>query len=359
MDNLLKDIPLYWKHLTAYKYFLPAAHVIGGFLIGCAVEKILIRQIGRLVSKTRFRFDDFVIRAFKRMGILWFTLAGVYYGVEGLYLKHKYLVVIDKVLLVITIISVTVVLARVSVGFIRFYLKRVGYPSTTLFANLSYIVILVVGGLVILAALDISITPILTALGIGGLAAALALQDTLSNLFAGIQIIASKKIKPGDYVRLETGGEGHIVDINWRNASVRTLTNTVVIVPNSKLSSTVITNLSRPIEEMSVIVPVGVSYTSDLPKVERVTIEVASSTLKEIPGGIETFQPLVRYTQLSDYSINFNVILRIRQYTDQYLIIHEFIKRLMERYDAEGIEIPFPTRTLYLSRTDHNKGKSQ
>ncbi|MBN2224781.1 MAG: mechanosensitive ion channel family protein [Deltaproteobacteria bacterium] len=355
MESLTKDVMLFLKELTTYKYFLPVAHVIGGFLIGCAIEVILIRQLARLVKKTRYKFDDFVIRAFRRMGILWFTLAGVYYAVEGLTIKHKYVVTINKALLILVIISMTIVLARVSVGFISFYLKRVGYPSTTLFTNLSYIIILIVGGLVALAALDISITPILTALGVGGLAAALALQDTLSNLFAGIQIIASKKIKPGDYVRLETGGEGHITDINWRNAVVRTLTNTVVIVPNSRLSTTVITNLSRPVQEMSLIVPVGVSYTSDLAKVERVSIEVAALVMKEVPGGVEKFQPLVRFTQLSEYSINFNVILRVHQYTDQYLVIHEFIKRLFERFAAEGIEIPFPTQTLYLSDTDHNK----
>jgi small-conductance mechanosensitive channel len=346
MDHLIRDILLFLKELTTYKYFLPAAHVVGGFLIGCVVEVILIRQLARLVSKTRFRFDDFVIKAFRRMGILWFTLAGVYYGVSELHIKHKYAVAIDKTLLVLAIISVTVVLARVSVGFIRFFLKRVGYPATTLFANLIYIIILIVGGLVVLAALNISIAPILTALGIGGLAAALALQDTLSNLFAGIQIIASKKIKPGDYVRLETGDEGHIIDINWRNAAIRTLINTVVIVPNSKLSSTVVTNLSGPVEEMSVIVPVGVSYTSELAKVERVTIEVAASVLKEVAGGVGEFQPIVRFTKLSESSINFNIILRVRQYTDQYLVIHEFIKRLLARFAAEGIEIPYPTRTL-------------
>jgi len=174
------------------------------------------------------------------------------------------------------------------------------------------------------------------------------LQDTLSNLFAGIQIIASKKFKPGDYVRLDSGGEGYITDINWGNTAIRTLPNTVVIVPNNKISTTVITNLSRPVEEMSVIVPIGVSYTSDLAKVERVTIEVASSVLEEVPGGNREFRPLVRFTALSEYSVNFNVILSVRHYTDQYLIIHEFIKRLFVRFEAEGIEIPFPTRTLYL-----------
>jgi small-conductance mechanosensitive channel len=103
---------------------------------------------------------------------------------------------------------------------------------------------------------------------------------------------------------------------------------------------------------MSVLVPVGVSYTSDLAKVERVTLEVAAQTLKEVPGGIGEFQPLIRYSRLSEYSVNFNVVLRVAHYTDQYLIIHEFIKRLFDRFKAEGIEIPFPTRTLHFTEAD-------
>ncbi len=357
MDQLIQDFPLFLKYLTAHKYFIPAAHLIGGFLIGCAVEVILIRQLDRVIRKTRFRPDDFIIRAFRRMSILWFTLAGVYDAVDELHLKHKYAVAINKIIIILVIISVTIVVARISVGFIRFSLKRVGYPSTTLFTNISYILVLVIGVLVALAALNISITPILTALGVGGLAAALALQDTLSNLFAGIQIIASKKIKPGDYVKLDSGGEGYITDINWGNTTIKTLPNTAVIVPNNKLSSTVLTNFSRPVEELSVIVPIGVSYTSDLAKVERVTLEVASTILKEVPGGNGEFQSLVRFTRLSEYSVNFNVILSVRHYTDQYLVIHEFIKRLYERFAAEGIEIPFPTRTLRFPLEDHPKKK--
>jgi small-conductance mechanosensitive channel len=352
MEQFFKEIIINAKHLASYKYFLPVTYVVAGFIFGFVLEKILVRRLGRLIQKTRFRFDDFVIRAFKRMGILWFGLVGVYYAVEELGLKRKYTGPIDTILLIIVILSVTVVLARISVGFIRFSLRRMGYPSTTLFANVSYILILTIGVLVALTALDISITPLLTALGVGGLAAALALQDTLSNLFAGIQIIASKTIKPGDYVKLDSGIEGDITDITWRSTSIMSPSNNIVIVPNNKLSSTAVTNLSEPSRDMSVLVPVGVSYTSDLAKVERVTLEVAAQTLKEVPGGIGEFQPLIRYSRLSEYSVNFNVVLRVAHYTDQYLIIHEFIKRLFDRFKAEGIEIPFPTRTLHFTEAD-------
>jgi small-conductance mechanosensitive channel len=359
MEHLIGEVMTFLRHVVDYKYFLPAVFVVGGFVVGFVIEVILIRRLARIVRKTHLRFDDFIIRAFRRMGILWFGLAGVYWAVDDLVenhvIKQKYVGPIDKVLLVIVIFSVTIVCARIVVGFISYYLKRMEYPSTTIFTNIGYVLILIVGSLIVLDALHISITPILTALGVGGLAAALALQETLSNFFAGIQIIAGKKIKPGDYVRLEGGGEGHITDITWRNTVIRTLANNVVIVPNGKLSSTIVTNMYGPSSDMAVIVPVGVAYSSNLELVERVTVEVARGVMQQVPGGVGDFQPVIRYTELSDSAVKFNVILRVSEYTQQYLIVHEFIKRLLARYQQEGIEIPFPTRRVFLTEGDGEK----
>ena len=200
----------------------------------------------------------------------------------------------------------------------------------------------------ILNTLNINITPFITSLGIAGLAVGLALQDTLSNFFAGLYILISKKIKPGDYISLDSGIEGYVEDITWRNTTIRQLPNNIVIVPNSKLASSIITNYYLPEKELAVLVQVGVSYNSDLEKVEKVTIEVAKEVMKEVPGGVPNFEPFIRYHTFGDFSINFTVILRAQTYVDRYLVTHEFVKRLHKRYKEEGIEIPFPIRTVYL-----------
>ncbi|MDI6784396.1 MAG: mechanosensitive ion channel family protein, partial [bacterium] len=207
-----------------------------------------------------------------------------------------------------------------------------------------------IGLLVILQTLGLSITPILTALGVGGLAVALALRETLSNLFSGLHILASKQIKPGDYVKLDSGEEGYITDITWRNTTIKTLANNMVIVPNSKLASAIITNFHLPENNVKVYIPVGVSYTSDLEKVEKVTVEVAKEIMQEIPGGVPEFDPVIRYSEFADSSIKFTVVMYAKDFIDQYLIKHEFIKRLHKRYITEGIEIPFPIRTVYMKK---------
>mgnify|MGYP001557992760 FL=1 len=138
--------------------------------------------------------------------------------------------------------------------------------------------------------------------------------------------------------------------IGWRNTHIRTLPNNMVIVPNSKLAQSVLTNYYYHDKEMAVVIQVSVAYGSDLDKVERVTIEVAKQIQKAVPGALESFEPFIRYHTFGDSGIGFSVILRVKEFVDQYIIKHEFVKALHKRYAKEKIEIPFPQRVVYLKK---------
>lgn len=336
--------------LKSTQFLLPAAFIAGGLLAGFIFEKIILSRLKKLAARTRWEGDEVVIGALRGVTILWFFIAGLYGALLNVPLSLTLQDIIKKVLLVIIIISATMVLAKIAAGFLNLYAKRAEgvLPSTTIFSNLTKLLILIIGVLIILQSLGISITPLITALGIGGLAVALALQDTLSNLFAGIHILISRKIKPGDYVELDSGEKGYVTDITWRNTTIRAIPNNMIIIPNSRLSSAVVTNYYQPATEMAVLVQVGVSYDSDLEKVERVCIEVAKEVMREVQGGIPEFEPFIRYHTFADFSINFTVIMRSNEFMNHYLVKHEFIKRLHRRFLKEGIEIPFPIRTVYM-----------
>lgn len=329
---------------------LPLALIAGGYLIGIIFEKVILNKLRKIAVKTEWEGYEIIVSALSRMMILWFVIAGIYGAVINIPMRATYLGILQKTLIVIIIFSVTVVLARISVSFVSLYATRVKgvLPSTSIFVNLTKLLVFLVGVLIILQTLGISVTPILTALGIGGLAVALALQDTLSNLFSGLHIIVSRQVRPGDYVRLDSGEEGYVADITWRNTTIRTLPNNMVVVPNSKMASSVVTNFFLPEKEMALSIEVGVSYECDLDKAEQVTTEIAKEVMKKVLGGVPQFEPFVRYHSFGDYAVKFTVILRAREFTDQNLIKHEFIKRLHERYRKEGIKIPFPTRTVYM-----------
>jgi small-conductance mechanosensitive channel len=218
---------------------------------------------------------------------------------------------------------------------------------TSLAGNVVRIGVFSIGALLALSNLGISITPLLTALGIGSLAVALALQPTLSNLFAGVHLTLARPIAVGDFIELENGRSGTVDDIGWRATRIRELPNNIIVVPNARVADMVVTNYALPEPEQAALVQVGVSYASDLGMVEEVTVEVAREVLRDVSGGVPEFEPFIRYNRFGESSIDFTVILRVRQFTDRYLVVHEFIKRLKSRYDEAGIEIPFPQRVLH------------
>ncbi|HUW91772.1 MAG TPA: mechanosensitive ion channel family protein [Bacteroidales bacterium] len=336
------------------EYIIAGAIILFSLLLGVIFKRIIVQWLLRITSKTAWKGDVVIVNASKGVFIYLFLIAGllaaaIYMPGYGLFKKESVLLV----LYVLTTLCFTVVVSRVLTGWIAIYQESTDSPlvKSTILNYIIKSIVFVIGFLIILQILKIPITPLLTALGVGGLAVALALQTTLSNLFAGIQILAAKNLHPGDFVKLESGDDGFIVDINWRSTTIRALSNKIIIIPNNKLTDSVINNFSKPEEEMSILIGVGVSYSSDLEKVERVTIEVAREAMAANEGAVHEFDPFIRYNKFDAYSINFNVILRVKSYVDQFLLQHEFIKMLHKRYKEEGIEIPFPITTIIKADT--------
>ena len=317
---------------------------VGGVVLGFAVYKLVSARIRRNESLTRWGGADFTISAVRDVAMVWFAIGGLYAAVAWLPLSHDQRHTVGRGLLSLVILSATVIGARVTSDAIKLYALRTGgvMQASSIFITIGRLLIYIVGFLILLQTLGVSIAPILTALGVGGLAVALALQDTLANLFAGVHLLASKKIRIGDYVKLETSEEGYVTDINWRNTSLRQLPNNMIIVPNAKMASAIVTNFYRPQNELSVLIDVEVDYGTDLEKVEAVTKEVIKDVMGTVDGGVPSFEPLVRFHTFGDWSIKFTAILRAQEFADQYLLKHEFVKRLRARYAAERIQMPFP-----------------
>ncbi|HXX80853.1 MAG TPA: mechanosensitive ion channel family protein, partial [Thermodesulfovibrionales bacterium] len=244
----------------------------------------------------------------------------------------------------------TIIASRFAAGFINIYMEKTkgAIAGFTIFLNIMKLVVYLIGFTIILDLLGVSITPMVTAMGVGGLAVALGLQTTLANLFTGLHIIASGKLRVGDYIKMSTGEEGHVTDMTWRETELRTQLDNIIVVPNSKFASVSVTNYSLPHEESFIVVHVGVSYESDLKKVEAITVEVAKEVMQEVPGGVPEFTPFMQYTGFSDSRIEFSLTMRTRNFDSQSSIQHEVIMRLHKRYEQEGIVIPYPVRTVFM-----------
>jgi small-conductance mechanosensitive channel len=332
----------------AIQLVLPVAVLLLVLVFGFVLRKFLFNRLTRWAQNTKYNLDNIIISAIKGPFLIWFLMLGIYIALQFPKLPENVVQIAGKVLLVLGLFSVTLVAANIASSVISIYSGRwdPALPGASLTRTVTRIVIFGVGILVILNALGISITPILATLGVGGLAVALALQDTLSNLFAGFHIITNRIVKVGDYIKLDSGEEGYVTDINWRTTKVKMLANNVLLIPNAKLTQANVTNYYLPDKDLAVLVNVGVHYNSDLKQVEKITCEVGKEVMREVAGGIPEFDPFIRYNTFGDSSIGFTVILRGKEYVDQYLIKHEFIKRLHQRYAKEGIVIPYPIRAV-------------
>jgi small-conductance mechanosensitive channel len=190
-------------------------------------------------------------------------------------------------------------------------------------------------------------------LGVGGLAVALALQDTLSNLFAGFYVAVAGHIRLGDYIRLNTGEEGYVTDIGWRSTIIRALAHNLIVIPNRTLAQANVTNFHLPEKRMAANVIVTVTFESDPDKVEEVLLDVVRQGTQEIPGLLAEPKPSVHLEPgYAEYSIGFSVNYQIAEFSNQASVRHELRKRIWRRFREEGIQIPVPARVVFMKTGD-------
>ena len=327
---------------------IPLLILLLGVITGWIFKRYIHKRLTSLVQKTKWSGDDVILNALEPQIIPWFILIAVYISISSINANIPFIGYVDTLILILLIFSATVTINRILVGLLQSWAenKEGGLPSTTMFTNLVRITVFIIGILIILDSLNISITPLLTALGVGGLAISLALKDTLSDVFSGLNILLSQKVRPGDFIQLDSGEMGYIQNITWRNTTLLERSNNIISIPNSKMSTSLVRNFDINESSISVGVPIGVDYDSDLEKVEEVVLDVANSVLNDLDGVVKEHSPALRYKSFGESSIDLMVYFRGKKYGDNNLIIHEFIKRIHKRFQTEGIDIPYPIRTV-------------
>lgn len=349
-DTLLQN---YFSGATLHAWALPAlillCSLIAGFVIDRLIQKKLLPQG---YDNTPESFSQIAAKALRYMPIAWCLILGIYWALSTIDIAPTVKEILSLLLKTLILLSNTITIARIIIGAMHYYLQRnaENLSSSSLLTHLMEVVIYSCGFMIILHACGISIAPILTALGIGGMAVAIALQDTLTNFFAGVQLLIMKPIRVGDFIKLSSGEEGVVIDINFRHTSIQEVNLGMIIIPNQKIASATLMNYDLPHREIFLMVPCGVSYDSDLDLVERIAIEVAKDVMEKLSPN-NTFEPFVRYNAFGESSIDFNVILRTDNVAQRSQLRHEFIKALTIRFREEQIDIPFPSRTLYMSKS--------
>jgi len=348
-----------WNHFWQYlqkdwdQLVIPFGLLLLTVLAGFVVRKVVFHLLARWQAQSSGHLADTLIEALRGPIIIWALIFGIYFAIESASLPPRIDHYLSKSLFALWIISLTVMATHLAGNMVKVYGRRGDgdMPATSLTKNLAQIAVVCIGLAILLHHLGVSITPLVTALGVGGLAVALALQDTLGNLFGGFYITVAGQVRLGDYIRLNSGEEGYVVDISWRSTTLRMIANNMIIVPNSKLAQAIVTNFHLPHKRMGISVSVGVTYDIEPDKVEAVLLDIANSATPLVAGMVPDPAPTVRFDPgFGDSAMQFKLNVSIDEFASQYLVQHELRKRIWTRFRSEGIEMAFPTRTVYLKQ---------
>jgi small-conductance mechanosensitive channel len=342
--------------IASHKYFYAALLILVSILLSKIIFLILKVFITRLTKKTKNTLDDYLLKATEVPVEVAMILVGVFLTIKYyVAISPEFESIVDPLLGTMGVVVGIWLVTRILNATVKWYGETqtmTKSQKTVYFSvrNIFYIIIFIVGILSILHLYGVQLTPVLASLGIGGIAVALALQSTLSNYFASLYITADGSVKIGDYIETESGVKGYVERIGWRSTQVRTTSDNVVIVPNAKLSESLVTNFHYTGEEVNVKVKYGVAYGSDLEKVEKLTLEAARKVMQNCPGGVKSFEPALKYEKFGDSNIEFFVIMRAKDFANQADVIHEFIKEIDKVYKKNEIEISYPVTKVYMEK---------
>ena len=340
----MQGLPISTEFPLLNRLIYTAVTTGAAILVAMLVNLVVLRRVALLTRYTRGSWDDVLITEIRRRLPFWGLLVGLWLSVGHWPLKDPWIGFVPNAIAATGIMSVTMTLAAVGTRMVADYGLRAthGAPIPALVNNVVRFIVIAMGLLIALNTFGVEITPILAALGVGGLAVALALQDPLANLFSGVFVTVAGQLRIGDYVRTDFGVEGTITDFNWHSTRIVAPSGDPVIVPNSRIAKAVVTNFSLPTQEVGFGVELVLAHGADLARTEQVTLEVAREVERAVDGGVQAFDPVFRVLNYVDLGVRVVVGMRARSFSDQALLKHELLKRLDARYRREGIVVARP-----------------
>ncbi|MBI2526439.1 MAG: mechanosensitive ion channel family protein [Candidatus Rokubacteria bacterium] len=341
--------------MNLWPAFWAASAFIAATVTALALRRIILAGTRRWTPQAELLSAG--ADAIRVPSLWWCALLGLYVGNEVLEeispLPTRWHDHLRLFLEIAVILSITLAVAGLAGRLAGRAVERgaLGGSVTGLAQTITRATVVIVGVLVLLSTLGIQITPILTALGVGGLAAALALQDTLANVFAGVHLLADRPIRVGDYVKVGDNGEGFVIDVGWRSTRIRSLANNVIIVPNQAVARATITNYALPEPRVGMGLKVSVEYSVDADHVEALLLDEATRAVGHVPGLLAVPAPSVSLIPgFGEYSLDFTVGYHVETFVDQYRVQHELRKRILHRLHRESISIAVPARAAWAGR---------
>ncbi|MBN1390983.1 MAG: mechanosensitive ion channel family protein [Candidatus Thermoplasmatota archaeon] len=321
----------------------------------------LVMVIVRISRRKNHEVDKEVFRIVTGPFFVIFLLYGILVSLSQFDLNPRLLDLLDMAYKGATTLFVAYILVKVFKKVIMVYLNIISKKTKTkaddvlvpIIGKLATVVIWIVAVIMFLRIFGIDITVFIAGMGIAGLVVALAAQDTLSNFFAGLMIMLDRPFKEGDWIEME-GITYQVRHIGLRSTRLfHTISNQIVTLPNNRISDHMFSNLSEPNFLGRKTVEVGVSYKHDPRKIGAMLLEIANSHPDALMD--DDHQPFYRFNSFGDSSLNFAVTFWVKDFNDQWRVASEIREMIYDRFEKEGIEIPFPQRVLHMADKSGSK----
>lgn len=337
--------------------------ILIGFFVSSYLINFILFIIKKIVSKTKTTLDDEIIKSLYKpirfLSVILGAFFAIYYIERDLTIDG---IAVTDILFSLIVLWITYTLSRLVSTSLKWYSKEIS-PKTQsklddhLFPfvrKVIAVVLFVIALVIILDRFGVQIGPLIAGLGVAGLAVALALQDTLSNFFAGIHILGDKPIRVGDFIKLESGQEGFVREIGWRSIRIETLSGDFVIIPNSKISQSTIINYSLPQSKERVLIPIGIDYSSDVELAEKTMVQSVKNVAKDGEFGRQYISKefannnmaITIFKGFGESSLDFLLIYEITDYSKRGLVTTEINKEVLRQFRKHKVEIPYPIRTI-------------
>ena len=349
------DLVILFNSLPATAQFM--LYVAASLVMAKLVQVFSLKIVKRLIRKWKSEFLDIVYDHLHAPIYLTVALAGVYYSILEVEFANQTIQYLERTVLTLGLIIWAWAVNRIGDNVLEFVKEtedsRFDYEFAPIFENFWTAMVVVLAGFGTVSGIwGIDLTPILASAGLLGVVGGFAAKDAIANFFGGLALYFDNTYKLGDYVVLNTGEEGIVVDIGIRSTNVKTRDDVIITVPNSVLNSSRVTNESSPDSTVRLKIPVSVSYNSDIDEVEDAMIEVA-----ENEGSVlDHPKPRVRFKEFGDNGLQYELFAWIPNPIEKVRARHKLNQGVFKEFDSRGIEIPYPQRTLTFDRDDEGRG---
>ncbi len=334
--------------------YVQAAAIVSIFIIiSLLILYISKKHLMKVAKRTKTKLDDLILEKTEKP----FAFIIIFVGLNAALVRIQVTnTIIKSIIDSIIILLIMNIVAHIVDIAIRVWSEKLRLRTNSahddeiipFLRSFSKLFIIIITILMILNKWGVKITPLLTSLGIAGLAVGLALQDTLKNIMGGISLVLDKNFTTGDIVKLDTGEVGEVIDIGLRSTKIKTYDNELLIIPNGVLSNLRIINYAKPSKMERVIIPVGVAYGSNVNKVKKILLDSTKIVQDYL---VETKKPYVFFKEFSDSSINFELRFFIRNYKNKFESLDKVRSRIYNDLNKAKIKIPFPSREVYIKKT--------